>query len=309
MITIQGWAPPLQGRETAVALGCFDGLHVGHRAVIGEAVAQRERGLAPCVFTFTVRRPVTGVPKGRELLQSLPRKLAELEKLGVELVAVPDFSEFCSLSPEAFVQDILCAGFHARVVCCGFNFRFGKGAAGDVALLRRLCGVQGIEVRVLPPAMVDGQVVSSTLIRERVASGDMPAVERLLGHRFTVDFPVEPGRRLARTLDFPTINQRFPPEFVVPRHGVYVSAATVDGVCRPAVTNVGVKPTVTDENLPLAETYITGVQRELYGESVDVALLEFLRPERKFASVQALKAQMHRDVQQAIEIARTRLGL
>lgn len=299
MITIKGWSLPLQGQETAVALGCFDGLHIGHRAVIGRAVAQQSRGLAPCVFTFTMQRPVPGVPKGRQQLQSLPRKLAELEALGVQLVATPDFSAFCHLSPEAFVTEILAGGFRARVVCCGFNFRFGKGAAGDVALLRQLCEPLGIGVEVLPPAMVDGQVVSSTRIRELVAAGDMPAVERLLGHRFTVDFPVERGRQLARTLDFPTINQRFPPEFVVPRHGVYASVALVDGVYHPAVTNVGVKPTVTDENLPLAETFITGVERELYGETVDVALLRFLRPERRFESIAALKAQMAQDVHKA----------
>lgn len=277
----------------AVALGIFDGVHLGHRAVISRATGMElPDGTRATAAVFTFVQPPWALPKdsGCELLTD-SRKAAVLESLGVEELIQTDFETVRDLSPRAFVEDFLHAVLHARRVCCGFNYRFGKGGAGDAAALRMLCAPLGIEVEVVPPVLVDGEPVSASRIRRAVEAGEVEEAARLLGRPFTLDFPVVGGQKLGRLLGTPTINQPLPPHFVRPRFGVYAVSVEAGGRVSHGVTNIGVRPTVGSEG-PLAETWISDFQGDLYGRNVPVTLVKFLRPERKFDSVEALQKQI-----------------
>lgn len=279
-------------RPRAVALGVFEGLHIGHRAVICQ-VAGRD-GLAAGVFTFSGHLPKEDVD---ELLPPGRRDYL-LENMGIEELFTADFETIRDLSPEEFVRDVLHGQLDVRLVACGFNYRFGKGGAGDVNTLRRLGRTYGIQVVAVPAVEVEGEPVSTSRIRRCLKEGEMALAGRLLGAPFCLDFEVVHGRQLGRTMGTPTINQPLPEGFVQPRFGVYASAVEVQGHVTYGVTDIGVKPTV-GADAPLAETWIPDFQGDLYGQRIRVMPLRLLRGEKKFASIQALKEQIHRDGQAA----------
>ena len=278
----------------AVALGCFDGLHAGHRAVIQEA---RGAGLLPTVLTFQPDIRGQGVKAGGELV-SQPRKIALLEEMGVEQAYLLSFSRIRDMNAQAFV-DALMSALRAKKLCCGFNFHFGRGGKAGVEALRELSTLYGAEVCVVPAVEIGGVPVSSTRIRTLVEAGEMEQAAELLGRPFSYDFPVAHGRKLGRKLGMPTINQPIPESFVLPRFGVYASMVRFGGNSYYGVTNVGVKPTVGAPG-PLAETWMPEYSGpELYGEPVLMELLHFIRPEIKFESLEALKEQIALDASSA----------
>lgn len=272
----------------ALALGVFEGLHIGHRAVICQAAGRN--GLTAAVLTFS-----GPLPKGEGgVLMSADRRTGLLENMGITEQFTMDFEAIRHLSPEEFVRDILRDCLDARVVACGFNYRFGKDGAGRVDTLRRLGRAYGIQVVTVPAVEVEGEPVSTSRIRRCLEAGDMALAARLLGAPFTLDFEVVHGRQLGRELGTPTINQPLPAGFIQPRFGVYASAVEVEGRVTYGVTNIGVKPTVGAE-APLAETWIPTYEGDLYGQRVRVMPLRFLREEKAFASLALLKDQIHRD--------------
>lgn len=286
--------------RSSVALGYFDGLHVGHAAVIARAVRRAGDLLTPAVFTFTMHggHPERK-PAGSEILTE-PRKYALLEEWGVGLVLSPDFSEFQEMSPEEFADEILVRRLRAAAVCCGHDFRFGRRAAAGVAELAALCDARGIELDIVPAVRCGGERASSSRIRALLGEGNVPAANTMLGRAFGYDFTVVEGKKLGRKIDSPTINQRMPADFVRLRHGVYSSVTLACGAAYPSVTNIGVRPTVDDSGAVNSETYIHGFSGDLYGQNVEVRLLRFLRDEEKFPSVEALKNQIHADVSRAL---------
>ena len=305
--TDRNQGPQVEG--TSVALGYFDGVHLGHQAVIGRAVQEgRSRGLCPSVFTFTMgsQRP-DGKVQARHLVSD-ETKYEALQDLGVEYVCCPQFEDFRGMDPQEFVDTLLIGSLKAKVLVCGYDFHFGHFAAGNPALLTELCQARGVEVFVVPAVAYEGEPISSTRIRRAVSQGEMEQARALLGRPYGVDFPIVQGNHLGRKLQFPTINQPFPPDFVLPRFGVYASLARVGEAWYTAVTNVGVKPTIGTDR-PLAETYLQGFSGDLYGKRVLVQLLHFLRPECKFSSVQALREQIAQDALKAQEIGRQELAL
>lgn len=279
----------------AVALGFFDGVHLGHRTVLRQALTVAEgRALTPTVFTFDT------LPKLGDsgLLLSREETDRRLEKLGFAQRITAPFAALCDLSPEAFVREVLVECLHTAAVSCGENFRFGKNGSGDVAALKHWGEVFGFEVHVLPLVVADGEPVSSTRIRRALAAGDVPTVNRLLGHPYEVTATVVSGAHLGCTIGTPTINQNLPPETTRPLFGVYASAVEVDGQVHPAVTNLGVKPTVGGHE-PLAETCILDYSGDLYGRTVTVRPVKFLRTETTFSSVEALRLQIQKDSETA----------
>lgn len=289
--TLQDMPPAPRG---SLALGAFDGLHRGHMAVVDAAQAP---GLEAGVFTFSAG------PKGAPALLTPGDKLEILERAGIRRVYRVDFSSLRHMEPQAFVEDVLFEKCRAARLCCGEDFRFGKDAAGDAQLLARLCARAGAQLSVIPPVADGGGKISSTRIRAAVEAGDIPTANRLLGRPFGFSLPVIHGNHIGHTLGTPTINQAIPQGFVLPRFGVYAAWCYAKGRFYYGVANIGVKPTVGSDYV-LAETWMPDFSGDLYGYPVRLLLLDFLRPERKFPSLDALKEEIKRNAVQAREITR-----
>jgi riboflavin kinase/FMN adenylyltransferase len=277
--------PGVEPRGRQVAIGTFDGVHRGHQAVIEGA---------DTVLTFDphpleVLHPAA-LPK---LIMPFSVKRDVIEGLGVEeLVVIPFDRDFAQRSAEDFIERVLVEKLGARGVSVGENFRFGAKAQGDPAMLASRAE---FETRVVPLVEVDGETVSSTRIRALVAAGDMEGARHCLGAPFMVEGTVVKGDRRGRELGFPTANIVPDDRLAIPGHGVY--AAFADGV--PAAVNVGIRPTFESGRGVLIETYLIDREEDLYGRELRVAFVERLRGEKRFANVEDLIAQMHRDVEDA----------
>ncbi|WP_322199823.1 riboflavin biosynthesis protein RibF [Acutalibacter intestini] len=272
-----------------LALGGFDGLHRGHMAVIQATLEGPDQ---PAVFTFSAP------PSGEAMVLTAADKKKLLAAAGVERVYSAEFSALKTMEAASFVETLLFEKINARRLCCGEDFRFGRGAAGDVGLLRELCQKHGVGLTVLPPVSEDGEKISSSRIRRAVERGDIPTANRLLGRPFGFQLEVIHGNHIGTGLGTPTINQALPENFVRPRFGVYAAWCLVEGHPHFGVCNIGVKPTVGSDRV-LAETWMPEFSGDLYGERVRVELVEFLRPERKFDSLEELKAAIQANGEQA----------
>lgn len=287
--------------KTAVALGYFDGLHLGHVGVISAALTQP--GLKPAVFTFNCD---TTLPKfrGPEDIISFENKEELMAKMGVKYLYAPDFAEVCTLSDEDFVKKILIDKLNAGFACCGRSFRFGKGGCGTPERLGKIGARYGMRVEVVQDVCLDGQIISSTRIREHIRRGEIEQANRLLGYELWYRLPVVKGNEIGRTISFPTINQIIPDTNIIPRYGVYKSYVEIDGRQYHGVTNIGVKPTVehrSDGTGAVMETHIIGFEGDLYGQDIAVALVRFIRPERKFSGLEELKQQIALDKENALK--------
>ena len=278
--------------ECAISLGLFDGLHKAHQAVIASAV---ESGLVPAVFTFTMKNSTPESKKHFSPLMTEQKRVEEIQKLGAKLLLMPDFSEFSDLTAEEFVEDVLFSRMKAKMLCCGYDFRFGKKNSGDVSLLKTLCDKHNVKLKVIDCISVNGNTVSSTAVRNSLIKGDMQTYFDMCGRYFSIESEVIRGNRLGRKMSFPTINQPLDLGVLTPRFAVYASLTHIGGKTYPSVTNVGVKPTVTENGTILAETNIFGFDGELYGKRVKVELVKFIREEKKFDSVDELRLAIAND--------------
>ncbi len=278
----------------AVALGNFDGLHIGHLAVTNRTVEEAGKELTAAVMLFDEHsmKAVTGEAPPKLITDS---ERAEIFKeKGIETVTV-NFSQIRDFSPEEFVEETLIKKLNAKVVLCGFNYRFGNKAKGDAKLLEKLCIEKGIKCVIIDEVEIDGMVVSSTAIRNAVECGDIEKANSMLGRSFGYCTQVINGDKRGRTWGFPTINQKLSEGLVIPRFGVYESIVTVDSKSYKGVTNIGSRPTVGTKEI-LSETHILDFNGELYGTCVDVRLVRFIRKEQKFSSFQELIEQIKSDV-------------
>lgn len=286
--------------KTAVALGSFDGLHKGHMSVIACALSMKECGLVPLALLFDSHPmlALTGQAPP-EILQSAERERL-LTEMGVKFEYV-SFKEIMNLTCREFFEEILLKRLNATAVCCGWNYRFGKGNEGGCRALRELCDEFGVELHISDHVDLGGEPISSSRIRLAVEQGDIPLANAMLGREFSYSAPVVSGYHRGHLLGAPTINQRFEPDFVRPRKGVYASFTTVGGVRYPSVTNIGLRPSFENEDFR-SETCIIGFSGDLYGQVIKVSLLDFIRDEQKFGSVEALSAQIVLDAVRAKEI-------
>ncbi len=284
------------------AIGVFDGVHLGHQAVISTSAEHaREAGGTPVVITFDphpvkVLRP----DKAPRLLTATEHKIALIRDLGVEHLLVVQFDrEFAATPPEEFVRQLVTRAKPLREICVGHEWSFGKARAGNLALLQKLGAEHHFNVVGIKPVAVNGKVVSSTAIREAVKKGDFAKAAEMLGREYTILGTVKKGAQLGRTLGFPTANlsahsEQFPP------NGVYAAEAKLDGAVMRGVVNLGYRPTVEQAKPErLLELHLFDMDRDIYGEDVEVRFLRFLRPEQKFGSLDELKAQISRDVNDA----------
>jgi riboflavin kinase / FMN adenylyltransferase len=283
--------PRSDGRKRKVAIGTFDGVHLGHREVIRDM---------DTVLTFDPHPLAVIAPHALpKLLQTFPLKRDLIAGLGVEdLVVIPFDRSFAEHSAEEFVDEVLVRRLNASHVSVGENFRFGKGAKGDAEYLRSR---PEFETRVVPLVEVAGETVSSSHIRGLVAAGDVKGAHEFLGGPFLFEGEVVHGDKRGRTLGMPTANLVPDDRIAVPGHGVY--AGWAHG--HPAAINVGVRPTFQTGRGLLVEAYLLDFDGDLYGETLRIAFLERLRGEKRFDSVDELIAQMRRDVDQARQICAT----
>lgn len=293
--------PLCQG--SAAALGVFDGVHLGHRRVLSAAAACKEQGLLPCAFTFHSATLPMKHGKPFSYLYPEAQKLRLLEECGIQAVLNPAFSEVQAMDGAAFCREILLGQLCAREVFCGRDFRFGKGAAWGFEELRRFGDAMGFAVHAVPPVELGGEKVSSTRIRACLKAGRPEQAAQLLGAPYTITGTVCHGKALGRTISFPTINLPFLQGQLVPAHGVYLSRNHTPGGSFWGVTNIGVKPTVSQANIPLAETHLLDFEGDLYGTACSVELLHFLRPEQKFENIDALCCAIGQDCQKARQLA------
>ena len=290
------WLPDAELRPRHVAVGEFDGVHLGHREVM--------RG-ADTVLTFEPHpRAVVAPDRAPKLLTSLATKADLIADLGVrELVVIPFDGAFAAQSPQAFIDDVLVRRLAATRVSVGENFRFGHRAAGDAALLR---AQDAFETRVVELVQGDGEVISSTHIRALIEAGEIERANACLGSTFQLRGLVAHGDKRGRTLGFPTANLVPDPALVYPAHGVYACRAAVelDGAWRwwPAATNVGVRPTFVTGRGLLVEAFLIDFDGDLYERELRLEFLARLRGELRFESVDELVEQMHRDVEETRRI-------
>jgi riboflavin kinase / FMN adenylyltransferase len=289
-------APPDLG-PSAVALGTFDGVHLGHRAILGTALARaREAGVQSVACTFD-RHPMEVLQPDRapRPITTLEERLSLIGETGVDAVVVLAFtSDLAAIEPEAFVKDVLLARLRAREIIVGYNHRFGRGARGDTRLLEELAGRLGFRAHVVPPMTVDGAAVSSSEIRAALQRGDVTSAARGLGRPYAISGKVTTGAGRGRTLGFPTANIAPDRPLLVAR-GVYLGSVTVGGRSHAAVVNVGVRPTFGEDTLAV-EAHLLDFTGDLYEREVRLAFVDRLRDEMRFPSVEELKAQVFRDI-------------
>ncbi len=291
----------MQQTVSAVALGSFDGLHLGHMAVLRvlreQAPAQK---LLPRILLFQNHPQEHLTGKVHYALQTQEDRDCMLQQLGISPWYLP-FPEIRELSPERFVHELLQEKLGAQLLCCGYNYHFGKDGAGDVALLQRLCDAAGIRLRVAPRVDYKGEPVSSSRIRESLEQGRAHEANKMLGRVFSYHAPVIDGDHRGRLLGYPTINQILPEKLIVPQPGVYASRVCLEGKWFRGVTNLGCRPTFAGQDFR-SETHILDFSGDLYGQNITVGLLAFLRREKKFSGERELKVQIACDALLAREI-------
>lgn len=286
--------------KSILALGMFDGVHLGHQALIRLAHrAAGEMGAQTVAFTFSdAPGKLLGLPVTS--LSTPDQRRAWLREAGADRVDMVDFTQsFADLSPEGFL-DYLQARYRVVALAAGFNYTFGKFGAGTAQTLRELGQKRGIRILIADPVRMDGESVSSTRIRSLVSQGRMEAARALLGRPYTLTGRVIPNRHIGRTLGYPTANLSLTDQ-LLPPDGVYATVALVNGESRRAVTNVGKNPTVGG-NERTVETFLLDESASLYGAELSVGFLSYLRGERDFGSLSALSEQIGRDVEAAKKV-------
>lgn len=283
---------------TAVTLGKFDGLHRGHDLLMQTVLEySKNYNLASVAFTFDIppRNKVEEIVAN--VLTTNDEKQYIFEKRGIDyLIECPFTTEVMSMEPKdfiAWISDVL----HMKYVVVGDDFRFGYKRAGDYHTLQQYEEVYGYKTIVIDKLKDSNRDISSTYVREKIADGNIPKANELLGYKYFIKSEILHGRKLGRTIGVPTINMILPPHKLLPPNGVYVTEVLVDGKTYMGVTNVGYKPTVSQEHIVGVETYIDHFDKDVYGEKIVVSFIQFIRPEQKFDSVDELKMQMQSDIE------------
>ena len=283
--------------ETVVALGNFDGVHMGHQQIITRTVRSAKAvGLASAVFTFS-NHPSTVLGKGEPVKNILyaEEKNRIIEEMGVDyLINIPFTKEILTMAPERFIKEILVDRLRIREAYCGFNYSFGYKASGTPEVLMHEGLKHGFGLHVQEPYKIDDIVVSSTYIRQLISEGRMEEATRFLGRMYDIGGEVIMGNKLGRTIGFPTMNLVIDETMITPPNGVYITFCTFDGKRYPAVTNVGNKPTI-GEYAKNIETHVFNFDGDTYGKHIDGEFVKWTRPEQKFDGIEALKNQIQSD--------------
>ena len=278
-----------------VALGNFDGVHIGHQELIKEIISSEYLGI---VYTF-YEHPINIITGKRSVraINTRTEKESIFETLGTDLLFYEDFERVRNMTPEEFVEEMLVRTFHAKKVVCGFNYRFGKGNIGDTALLGKILSDYGISLKVVPEVKLHDKTVSSSAIREALALGNITVANEMLGRPYFVKGNVKHGKSLGHVLGFPTVNLDLEEGREIPKYGVYFGKCTLFDKTYPVAISIGVRPTVENVLKPRLEAHIIGFEGDLYGKEIKIEFIEKIREEVKFNSVQDLQRQLCLDVE------------
>ena len=281
--------------KRVVALGFFDGVHKGHREVLMRAIESSSDECKSAVFTFKSSPHNIMNSEKKQMLTTNEQKFGLFEECGIDEVYCVDFESVMSLTAEEFVSNILKDMLNAKTVVTGYNYHFGKGGTASTDDLKKLCNYYGIEVITCEPVMYKGEAVSSTRIRQCIANGETEDANAMLSYNFCVDTVVASGNHIGTKIESPTINQKLTDGVIAPRFGVYATKVSVDGNVYVGATNIGTHPTV-GECVPVCETHLLDTEIDLYGKKVYTELVKFIREEQKFDSIDELKNQIAKDI-------------
>lgn len=285
-------------KKTAIAVGYFDGMHLGHRELIRKMCRYaEEKDLLPMILTFNMSE-LRAEGKGKKDLFLREHNMALAEELGVEVFADIPFGLICDMLPDEFCKTVLSGenSLSAAAVFCGEDFRFGKNRIGTVTDLYD-CGEHlGFSVIAIDGVQIDGETVSTSKIKEAVTSGDIEKANRMLGTPYVISGEVIHGNHLARGMGFPTANILLREGIVSPKKGVYITETNIKGERYRSITNIGTRPTVTKDVISTAETHILDFDKDIYGENIEVFFYKFVRPEHKFDSAETLKQIVHANI-------------
>lgn len=284
---------------TAIAIGKFDGLHKGHRALIERIISEKDNGLVPAVFAFArAPKEFIGNEKQKYIFTASEKRIF-MEKNGVEiLVEQPLNDVIIGTEPEVFIKDILVERLGVKKIVCGSDFRFGHKRLGDVEFLKEYEKKYGYKTIVIDKLKHGKREISSTFIREELGKGSISLVNELLGYPYTMFGVVLEGQKLGRTLGFPTVNITPKEDKMLPPNGVYFTKAIVEGKSYDAVTNIGIRPSVKGNGTVNVETHILDFSMDMYGKALELHFYEFIRPEKKFESLDALKEAVHQNIKE-----------
>jgi riboflavin kinase / FMN adenylyltransferase len=284
---------------TSATIGIFDGVHIGHKKIISLVRKEaKEKGFTSCVITFYPHPQKVLRGTDTPLIVPLKERFRLLEKEGVEVTVCYSFTkEFAAMAAEDFVGDILVKKLRIRSIFVGSDFFFGRRRQGNIELLEAMGRTYKFETRMVEPALLDGEVVSSTAIRNLIEDGMVKKAARFLGDYFSIEGRIKEGEKRGRRLGFPTANLDTNWE-IFPKSGVYITWAHLDEERFKSITNVGFRPTF-GENQLLIETHIIDFKEDIYGKSMRIEFVDRLRDERRFESVDALVAQISRDIETA----------
>ena len=287
---------PLDGRS-AVAIGKFDGIHLGHRKLLEKIIQQKEKGYLATVFTFDTSAAAFFGGDDKELT-TREEKRRLFARMGMDvLIEFPLNQETAATSPDVFVEEYIIRQMKAAYICAGMDVSFGQRGAGNYQLLQQYAAAGDYRIEIIDKVMAGGEEVSSTRIREAIRSGEMQLANEMLGTAYSLTGVVAHGRRLGRTIGMPTANLLPEKDKLLPPNGVYYSRVRYQDKVYKAISNIGCKPTVSAEMVLGVESYLYDFTEDIYGKEITVELLEFRRPEMKFADVEALKTQMEKDIQ------------
>lgn len=283
---------------SAIAIGKFDGIHKGHKALLERILEKKSQGMKAVVFTFEPSPLELFTGEIQQELTTKEEKRVLFRNMGIDvLIEYPMTFETAAISPEAFVKDILCNKMNAGFIAAGYDVSFGDKGKGNATLLEKLSTVCGYELEIIDKIRdADGKEISSTYVREQIVQGKMEKVEKLMGDAYSISGQVRHGKKLGRTLGMPTVNLIPSKKKLLPPNGVYFSEVWYADKCYKSITNIGYKPTVNNEKALGVETYLYDFAQDIYGKEITVKLFAFKRAEMKFESVEQLKTQMAKDI-------------
>ena len=286
--------------KTAVAIGKFDGFHRGHQKLLNRLKEQKDNGLASVVFTFVPSPAAFFANEPVKDLTTAEEKRRIFERAGIDyLIEYPFYRETADMEPEDYIKDVLSYRLNAKCVVAGEDISYGKYGAGDYKLLKKKAEQYGYDVIIIDKVLCNGREISSTYVREEIKKGNMELAGQLLGTPYHIGGEVVHGRQLGRTIGMPTVNLIPPQAKLIPPNGVYYSYVCFwDDENRkyPSITNIGTKPTVDDGEILGVETFLYDFNKDVYGKNMEVFLLDFVRPEMRFNSIDDLKARMEKDI-------------